>query len=126
MAITVRNIRNNKFYILLSASFSFFKDSRPGIFGGNLLPQIEEGEFKIAAVCNKNGEIEWFPSADLKVLEIDGVSVASCLDGVPEKYGENRTLNSCPACGHTIYEDDRLCSSCGITLIVDEENIPKF
>jgi predicted RNA-binding Zn-ribbon protein involved in translation (DUF1610 family) len=126
MSVIVRNTRNGSMYILLGTSFSYYKDSRPGIFGGNLIPHEEEGEFKMAAVCNSQGDIEWFPTDDLKVIEIDGAQISSQLEKITEDYNKNRRIYYCPACGSNVYEDDEICTSCGITLIVDEDNLPEF
>ncbi len=126
MAVIVKNIKNNNLYVLLGTGFSYYKDSRPGAFGGNLIPHMEEGEFKMAAVCDKNGHIHWFETEALKVIKVDGIEVSSLFKDAEEEYFENKTTIYCPACGASVYEDDKMCGSCGITLIVDDEYLPKF
>ena len=126
MAITVRNIKNDKFYVFLGASYSFYKDTRASVLGGDLFPHMEQGEFKMVSVCNSQGDIEWFPAEELKVVDVDGVKVSEVLQKSPEKYVEETAIEECPACGARVYEDDRICGSCGLTLIIDEDNYPKF
>jgi hypothetical protein len=126
MAITVRSIKSSNIYILLGTSFSYFKDSRPGIFGGNLIPHEEEGEFKMAAVCDSQGNIEWLPTDELKVIEVDGIKISSQFEKITEEYNKDKRLDYCPACGSIMYEDAKICKSCGITLIIDDEDLPRF
>jgi hypothetical protein len=80
MATLVKNIKSGKCYYLLGASYSFYKDTVPSFFGGNLFPNEEEGEFKIAAVCNELGEIEWFLTEEIIVVEVDGIKVSELIN----------------------------------------------
>lgn len=80
MATLVKNNESGKYYYLIGTSYSFYKDTVPSFFGGNLFPNEEEGEFKIAAVCNENGEIEWFSTDNLKVVEVDGINVSELIN----------------------------------------------
>lgn len=126
LTITVRNIKDNNFYILLGTSYSFYKDSRSSFWGGDLLPHLEQGEFKMAAVCNSNGDIEWFPAEQLKVVDIDGIGVSNILEIPSKQFVEDMPKEYCPACGAVVYENDKVCGACGLTLIVDEDNFPKL
>ena len=118
MSILVRNKGNNNIYYLVSASYSFYKDPRPTLFGVD----HEEGEIKMAAVCNKNGDIEWFPTEELKVIEIDGVKVSDLFDNPEFNVIMEDMGDKCPACGAVVSTDAAICSSCGLTLIVDEDH----
>lgn len=80
MATLVKNNTNGKYYYLLGTSYSFYKDTVPSFFGGNLFPNEDEGEAKIGAVCNEQGEIEWFPTEELKVVEVDGIKVSELIN----------------------------------------------
>jgi len=118
MAILVRNKSNNTLYFLVGTGFSFYKDSRPGAFGGNLFPHEEEGEFRMAAVCNEAGDIEWFPTDELKVIEIDGVKLSDLYTKEELQSLTEETRDYCPACGAVVSNDAKTCGSCGLTLIV--------
>jgi hypothetical protein len=52
MPVIVEHLQTRKKYIFLSASHSYFKDSRHS-FLGTLFPCEESGEFKLAAICNE-------------------------------------------------------------------------
>lgn len=88
MAITVKHRHTGKYYIFLGASYSYFKDSRPSFLGGNLLPHEEEGTFMMASVTDKNGTIHFFPSKELKIIEIDGIKPDEVLSRLEDE--ENR------------------------------------
>lgn len=75
MATLVKNNKSGKYYYLLGTSYSFYKDTTPSFFGGNLFPNEDEGEFKLAAVSDPNGEIMWFSTNELTVIEVDGKRV---------------------------------------------------
>lgn len=124
MPILVKNIKNDNLYFLLGTSFSVYKDTKPSMLGGYLFPNEDEGEFRVASVCNSDGVIEWFYADELRVIEIDGVKVSE-LDNKKEcPTVEDEIIDKCPACGEIIKEDDKVCSSCGLNLIVDENNLP--
>ena len=80
MSTLVKNNNTGKHYYLIGTSYSFYKDTVPSFWGGNLFPNEDEGEFKIAAVCNEDGDIEWFCADDLKVIEVDGVKVSELIN----------------------------------------------
>lgn len=75
MATLIKNEKNGRYYFLIGTSYSFYKDTSPSFLGGNLFPNEDEGEFKLAAVCDEQGEIKWFPTDEIKVIEVDGVKV---------------------------------------------------
>lgn len=127
MPVIVQHLKTKKVFVLLGASYSYFKDSRPSFLGGVLFPHEEEGEFTLAAVSDAKGEIGWFPTRELKVVEVDGKSpgdiLANCQDA-PVEEDENKDLGNgyeeCPGCGEKIRFGDRVCPHCELTLI-DEE-----
>lgn len=124
MPIIVKHKKSNHHYILIGTSQSYYKDSMPSFFGGVLFPNEEEGEFKLAAICNDKGEIGWVPTAELIVVEVDKIKPMEILD----KYvlvNDDSKLESfseiCPACGEKIKTSDKECLSCGL-VFQDEEN----
>ena len=54
MATIVRSKQNGKKYILLGTGFGAYKATRPGVFFGNLIPEEEQGQIKMVAVCDKD------------------------------------------------------------------------
>ena len=71
MVIIVQHKQSQKNYIFLGTGFGIYKSSRPGAFS-NLLPIDEQEHFRLVAVTDNQGEIKWFYSEDLTVIEIDG------------------------------------------------------
>jgi hypothetical protein len=124
MPILVKNMKNNNLYFLLGTSFSAYKDTTPSFFGGNLFPNEEQGEFRVASVCNAAGIIEWCNADELKVIEIDGIKVIELENKQEMPILEDEIPTHCPACGEPIDEEDKLCKSCGLNLIVDNDNLP--
>lgn len=79
-------------YVLVGTGYAFFKDSRPSFFGGDLFPHEEEGEFPMASVTDESGKIHWFPTRELRVLQVDGMSLAEILKkaaAIPNQRVEN-------------------------------------
>lgn len=84
MAIVVENSKDKKRYIYIGASYSYYKDSRPGAFGGSLFPHEEEGEFSGVLVSNEKGEIMWVDTAEISVISIDGKTPGEILSNIWE------------------------------------------
>jgi hypothetical protein len=81
MATIVQSKRNGKKYVLLGTGFGAYKSTRPGVFFGNLVPDEQQGQITMAAVCDKDGNVRWTHSDDLTVVEVDGSSPAVLLSG---------------------------------------------
>lgn len=124
MPILVKNINNNNVYFLLGTSYSVYKDTIPSFLGGYLLPNEDKGEFRIASVCNSEGIIEWFQADELRVMEIDGIKVGELYNRKDMSVIEDEVSCNCPGCGEKIADNDKVCKSCGLNLIVNENNLP--
>lgn len=125
MSIIVRNIETNKLFILIGTSYSYFKDSRESLFGGALFPHEEEGTFDLIAVTNENGNIEWIERNKIQVVEIDGSRPRDILSRhishtIDTDYTDE--IEKCPGCGSQVEVDEKVCHSCGLTLILEEDN----
>ncbi len=79
MATIVRYEPNGENYILLGTGFGAYKSARPGVFFGHLLPNEEEGQVSMAAVCGLDGSIQWTRSDDFTVIGVDGDSPSALL-----------------------------------------------
>lgn len=82
MATIVQYKRDGKKYILLGTGFGAYKSTRPGVFFGNLLPNEEQGQITMVAVCDHAGNIQWTHSDELTVVEVDGDSPSTLLSDV--------------------------------------------
>lgn len=126
MAVIVRHEESKQVYVLVGTSYSYYKDSRPSFFGGDLFPHEEEGLFDQVAVADAAGRIRWLPTSQVKVIEVDGKKVEDILesyrlsDPIQEEKEEAAVLETCPGCGTKVGIDEKYCPSCGLTLILEE------
>ncbi|MEA4900534.1 hypothetical protein [Desulfitobacterium sp.] len=124
MTIIVRHRKSNKVYALIGTGYGAYKATTPSFLGGNLFPHEEEGEIPVAAVTNEEGEIQWFYTNELEVIEMDGVKIKEVL--APFRKTSDETIdepamNVCPACDTEILPNDRECPSCGLVFQIEEE-----
>ena len=76
MATIVRHEPNGENYILLGTGLGAYESTRPGVFG---LPNREEAQVTMVAVCNRDGSIQWTHSDELTVVGVDGDSPSALL-----------------------------------------------
>jgi hypothetical protein len=125
MAVIVRHEESKQVYVLVGTSYSYYKDSRPSFFGGDLFPHEEEGLFDQVAVADASGKIRWLPTGQVRVIEIDGKKVEDILDGYRSSNSqaekeEEPGYDTCPGCGAKVGTEEKYCPSCGLTLILEE------
>ena len=80
MVTMVKHTETGKHSILLGTGLGMYKSARPGVFFGNLNPAIDECVFKVVAVSDQQGYINWFESDKLQVTSVDGHSPAELLE----------------------------------------------
>lgn len=71
MAIIVEHKKSRNRYILVGTGFGIYKSSRNNT-AWELIKMEEEDHLHLVAACDHNGEIKWFYSEDLIVIEVDG------------------------------------------------------
>ena len=76
----VKQIANDKKFILIGTGFGAFKTSNPSTFRVNRLPKPDEGVIPMVAVCDENGEIKWMKTNEIKIVNIDGNSPINILN----------------------------------------------
>lgn len=59
-------------FVLLGAGFGMYKSSTPGMFLGNLDPNVKSGSASLLAVCDAHGQIGWVRSTEVVVASVDG------------------------------------------------------
>ncbi|MDE0013745.1 MAG: hypothetical protein OXU36_21570 [Candidatus Poribacteria bacterium] len=67
MTTIVKHKEMGKRYCLLGAGFGIFQSSKPNIFLGNLMADVEEGEYALVCVCNSKREIFWLEATQVTV-----------------------------------------------------------
>lgn len=118
MAIVVEHRKTLKKFILLGVGYGTYKATRPSFIGGNLFPNEEEGETRVVAVCDKNGNIIWFSPNKLRVVEIDGIKLEKLNNVFDEEKQKNMDLlEACPACGQKVSIYEKECPDCGIKFV---------
>lgn len=75
MAIIVKHKKTGEEYVLLGTGYGAFKASRPGLIGGSLFPEEEEGTYHMLAVSDFTGNIHWFEDEAFQVTEVDGIKL---------------------------------------------------
>ncbi|SCW51414.1 hypothetical protein SAMN04487970_1011124 [Paenibacillus tianmuensis] len=131
MATIVWHKPSGRKYLFLGPGFGAYKAQRAGVLGGDWFPHEESGEIMVAAVCDGNGIIRWFPSEELQVLEIDGKPVSSWFESLADPdvlltldkddacRAEAGAVEQCPACLTRVRAEERECPSCGLTLMTE-------
>lgn len=76
MATIVKRKRSGERYVLIGTGYGYYKSQLPGLIGGTLFPREDAGEMMLAAVSDRNGRIEWLPTEEFVVTEVDGKPVA--------------------------------------------------
>lgn len=79
MATIVRNDQNGKQYILIGAGFGSSKVNRPNPLISSVAP-ISSDQIETIAVCDRNGDIYFFPAIQLTVVLVDGNPCSDLLD----------------------------------------------
>lgn len=123
MAILVTHKNTQKTYVLLGTGYGAYLSSSPSFFGGNLFPNEDHGEIPVAAVSNYKGEIEWFLTEELQVIEVDGNKVEEILKPFQKQASDldYAKYDYCPACGEKVSTRSEECPECGIRFIDTEE-----
>lgn len=75
MATIVKHNATGKNYCLLGTGFGVFQSKKPHFFLGNLMADVEEGEYAMVCVCDGAGRIYWIDADEVTVLSIDGQRV---------------------------------------------------
>lgn len=71
MATIVEHKETGKRYIVMGTGFGVYKSARNNAFFQWAVME-EEDNYHLVAVCDRKGNIKWFYSEDLVVVEVDG------------------------------------------------------
>lgn len=75
MATIVKHSTTGKNYCLLGTGFGVFQSSKPNWFLGNLMADVDEGQYAMACVCDSTGKIYWIDANDVTVVSVDGQNI---------------------------------------------------
>ncbi len=120
MTVVVMHKKIEKIYVLIGTGYGTYVNKDASTSFGYLLPYEETGEIPVAAVSDSDGNIIWYPTSELRVIQVDGVNVTDLFNNLNElDYNTPTKKNDkCPACDYEITDDDKICPSCGLTLII--------
>ncbi len=76
MATIVRHDTTGKNYCLLGTGFGVFQSSKPHFFLGNLMADVDEGQYAMVCVCNSAGKVFWIDAEDVTVVSVDGQNIS--------------------------------------------------
>ncbi|MEA3558893.1 MAG: hypothetical protein U9R75_06520 [Candidatus Thermoplasmatota archaeon] len=74
MTAIVEEVKTGKQFILLGTGFGAYQSMNKSIVFGDLIPEVDKGQFAMVCVSNSDGKIGWFKSSELKVVSVDGKS----------------------------------------------------
>ncbi|MFE5323670.1 hypothetical protein ACFQ88_33795 [Paenibacillus sp. NPDC056579] len=122
MATIVKHKQSGKTYVLIGTGYGAYKAMLPGVFGGSLFPQEESAEIPLAAVSDRYGNMVWMLTEELLVVEVDGRPVGDYFQNVSDRpIPHENAEETCPACGFRVAATARECPSCGLTLMMEEQ-----
>jgi len=76
MATIVRHDTTSKTYCLLGTGFGAFQSKKPHFFLGNLMAEVDEGQYAMVCVCDSAGKVYWIDAEDVTVVSVDGQNVS--------------------------------------------------
>jgi len=79
MAVIVAHRQTGQRFALLGAGFAAFTTMKPEWFTTRVQPAEIAGQMTLVAVCGPDGQIGWFWSQELVVVEVDGVAPGKLL-----------------------------------------------
>ena len=75
MSVIVKHKENNQKYVMIGTGYGTMKEDKNKFFGDHLIHQDDEKLSTMAAVCDYKGQIFWYDTDDLKIIEIDGEKI---------------------------------------------------
>lgn len=79
MATIVEDIESGKNYVLLGSGFGAFQSKKPNWFMGDLMADMEEGQYAMVCISDSEGNIGWIESSQVRVKSVDGQPIQSCI-----------------------------------------------
>lgn len=80
MTAIVEEKKTGERFVLLGTGFGAYQSMNEGLLFGNLIPDVEKGQFAMVCVSNKEGKIGWFNSEEVKVVSVDGKPPSDLLE----------------------------------------------
>ena len=81
MATIVKHVKTGQRYLLLGSGFGAYQSKKPNWFWGDLMADLEEGQYAMVCVCDQAGRIGWLESSQVAVESVDGMAVSEAFQG---------------------------------------------
>ena len=79
MAIFVEHKKSHDLFVLISGGFGAYQSAgNSGAFDS--VRVYKEGSHPMVCVCDRNGDIGWFASEDIRVIHVDGLDIEGLTD----------------------------------------------
>lgn len=75
MATIIKHNTTGKNYYLLGTGFGVFQSSKPHVLLGNLIADVQEGEYAMVCACDGAGKIFWIDAQDVTIVSVDGQNI---------------------------------------------------
>lgn len=75
MATIIEHNTTGKKYCLLGTGFGVFQSSKPNVFLGNLLADVDQGQYAMVCVCDSLGKIYWIDAGEITVVSVNGQNI---------------------------------------------------
>jgi len=129
VATIIQHLDTGNQYFLVGSGFGLYRSQNSSLIGGDMFPNIEEGNETIVIVSDKTGNLCRFHMDEVKVISIDGLTIEDAASQL--KQGEPvetkpafvakpkvSLYNYCPSCGRDVDKTWHECMSCNHSLTV--------
>ena len=72
MTAVVEEIKTGKRFVLLGTGFGAYQSMNSNVMFGEIISDVDKGQFAMVCVSNREGEIGWFESHEVRVVSVDG------------------------------------------------------
>jgi len=72
MTAIVEEIKTGERFVLLGTGFGAYQSMNKNLLFGEIISEVDKGQFAMVCVCNSEGKIGWFKSMEVKVINVDG------------------------------------------------------
>lgn len=75
MSVIVKHKETKVKYVMIGTGYGTMREDKKSFFGDHLVQQDDERLSAMAAVCDYKGNIFWYDTDDLRIIEVDGEKV---------------------------------------------------
>lgn len=76
MSVIVKHKETKKKFVMIGTGYGTMREDKQHFFGDHLIHQEDEKLSAMAAVCDYEGNIFWYDTEELRIIEVDGEKIA--------------------------------------------------